>query len=277
MMYGFGDSHKPNPETVRLVESIVLKQLRTIVNEALKYWDGEALKGEDLVFLLRHNKVKMQRFVRFLQNKAIKNRLKRLDTETDIDPNEKPKHKLIEFIEKIDETGEFMDISEIDETKVERQIRADHISQALDEKKYLEFHKARCASFKVVGTGMEHLRLWIDPKRDINFKPEALEVLSYFAYQTVADITDFALLVRDDLRSGTDPLKHLPGTYYTSAMFNGQHRFEGNNPDYSRVYSCQPPISVNEIKEVMRRIHSPQAGKLNFGGKIPITHYLLAL
>lgn len=275
MMYGFGDSHKPNPETVRLVESIVLKQLRAIVNEALKYWDGKALKGEDLVFLLRHNKVKMQRFVRFLQNKAVKNKLKRLTTEVEID--EKPKHKLIDFIEKIDETGEFTDLSEVDEIKVERQIRADRISQALDEKKYMDFHKARCASFKVVGQGMEHLRLWIDPKRDINFKPEALDVLSYFAYQTVAELTDYALLVREDMRSGTDPLKHLPGSYYTSAMFNGQHRFEGNNPDYSRVYSSQPPISLNEVKEVMRRVYSPQAGKLNFGGKVPETHYLFAL
>lgn len=64
MMYGFGDSHEPNPETVRLVESTVLSQLRMIVNEALKYWDGVSLKGENLIFLLRHNKYKMQRFVR---------------------------------------------------------------------------------------------------------------------------------------------------------------------------------------------------------------------
>nr|CAH7752159.1 unnamed protein product [Callosobruchus chinensis] len=35
MMFGFGDSHSPNPDTVRLVESILLQQLRTLVQEAL--------------------------------------------------------------------------------------------------------------------------------------------------------------------------------------------------------------------------------------------------
>lgn len=82
---------------------------------------------------------------------------------------------------------------------------------------------------------MEHIRLWIDPKQEIKFADEALDILSYFAYQTVAEITDYALLVREDAKSGMDPLAHLPGSYYTAAMFNGPHRFEGKKPDYTRV------------------------------------------
>lgn len=64
MMYGFGDSDQSDPATVELVESIVKSQLRSIISVALKYNAGAAVKGESLVFLLRHNKHKMQRFVR---------------------------------------------------------------------------------------------------------------------------------------------------------------------------------------------------------------------
>ncbi|KAJ8982490.1 hypothetical protein NQ317_019274 [Molorchus minor] len=284
MMFGFGDSHTPNPDTVRLVESIVLKQLRIIIHEASKYSDGKKLKGEELVFLLRHNKHKMRRFVRYLMNKQSKYIFQKINLyPADLNTKPLPKSDLMEFIEKIDETGEFTDLSEIDEVKHERQLRADRISQALNEKKYLEFCKARCASFNSRDTthrSSEKLRLWIDPKGEIikEYKQDALDILAYFAYQTVADITDYALLVRMDRKSCTsDPLKHLPGSYYTATMFNGEHQFTGSNPDYSKVHSSQPPISVSEIKEVMRRVHSPQAGLLNFGGKVPETHYLFAL
>lgn len=283
MMFGFGDSHKPNPDTVRLVEGIVLKQIRTIVREALKYADGNTLRGEELVFLMRHNKYKMRRFVQYLNNKYTKNQVLHNYFSFDLDENDKPKkskNDLIEFIERIDETGEFTDLSEFDDVKYERQLRADRISQALDEKKYLDFCKARCASFSnkdTIHKNLEKLKAWIYPKDEIKFTEQAIEVISYYAYQTVAEIIDYALLVRMDARSGTDPLRHLPGSYYTATMFSGKHRFEEPNPDYSKVLSSQPPISVSEIKEVMRRVHTPQAGRLNFGGKIPDTHYLFAL
>lgn len=281
MMFGFGDSHVPNPETVRLVEGIVLKQLRTIVQEALKYSDGKTLKGKELVFLLRHDKHKMRRFVQYLRNKEIQSAVQSMKSEIiEIDQDVKPKGELMEFIEYIDETGEFTDLSEVDEVKQNRLLRADRISQALDEKKYLEFCKARTASFAsrdITFRKSEKLRLWIDPKKEINFQTNAMLVLAYFAYQTVAEITDYALLVRMDSKSGLDPLSHLHGSYYTSTMFNGEHSLGTTNLDYSRVYSGQPPISVNEIKEVMRRVHSCHSGKINFGGKLPETHYLFAL
>ncbi|XP_019875835.2 transcription initiation protein SPT3 homolog [Aethina tumida] len=283
MMFSFGDSHKPNPETVALVESIVLSQLRTIIQEALKYADDSNIRGEHLVFLMRHNKHKMRRFVQYLYNKQTKKLIQNMQSKIiDLDECDKPKGELMKFIEMIDETGEFTDLTEIDEVKYQRQLRADRISQALDEKKYLEFCKARSVSFNSKNTcrSLEKLRMWIYPKTDISFNQDALDVLSYFAYQTVAEITDYALLVRMDGKYNPDPMKPLCGSYYTSTMFNGEFRFARattSNPDYSRVYSGQPPISVNEIKEVMRRVHMPQAGRLNFGGKVPETHYLFAL
>ncbi|XP_066254272.1 transcription initiation protein SPT3 homolog [Euwallacea similis] len=279
MMYGLGDSHDPNPDTVQLVESIVQSQLKTIVIEALKYGDGKVLRGRDLVFLLRHNKYKMHRFIRYILHKELSQKLKCSSTVSKIDHDDKTKNKLIKFIESIDETGEFLDMSEVDETKVERMLRADRISRNLSEEKYLEFQKSRCASFKTCPRSFENIKQWIDPKKELIFEDDSMDVLCYLAFQTVAELVDYALLVREDAQSGSDPLAHLPGSgsYYTAAMFKAPHGLERGRVDCARIRTNQAPISVGEIKEVMRRIYSPQTGKLNFGGKVPDTHYLLAL
>lgn len=278
MMYGFGDSHKPNPETVRLVENIVLSQLRMIIQEALKYCNGKNLRGEELIFLMRKNKYKMKRFVQYLMVKDAK---KMLESQT-IDLTNPPKNKLIDFIERIDETGEFTDMTDVDETKYERNLRADRISVALGEAEYIKFSKARRASFHSKQmtqlNNFEKFRVWVDPKRDVNINQTAMDVLTYYAYETVAQLVDYAILVRLDMKSTMDPLNNLAGSSYNAAMFNGDYRFTGKNADYSKVYSGQPAISVAEIKEVMRRIYMPPSNALILGKqKLPDTRYIIVL
>lgn len=254
MLFGFGDTPKPNDDTVRLVESIVLEQLRAIIQEALTYSDGTNLRGEELVFIMRHNKCKMRRFVKHLMNKELKKEIEKESIEMSEIDNiiNKPKHQLVSFIESIDETGEFTDLSEFDEVKHNRQVRASYISETLDEEKYLEYQKARCVSF-VSGKNFDKFQIWLDPKKEVNFTITALEVLSYYAFETVAQLVDLAFLVRLDNKRGPDPLNNM------------------------KAYCIHQPITVSEIKEVMRRVHSPQTGKLNFGNALPETHYLLAL
>lgn len=292
MMFGFGDSHKPNPDTVRLVENIVLQQLRLVVQEALKFAEnGKPLKPEHLIFLMRKNKFKMCRFIKYLQNKDLR---KKAENQT-IDLTDQQKNFLIDFIERIDETGELTDITEFDEVKYERQLRADRISIALDEEKYMKFFKARCASFnsKQMSRIRNFMKLkeWVDPKGEVEFTSMSLDVLSYYAYETVAQLTDYALLVRMDMKSTSNHLSDSYANCYNASMFNGEFKFSGktdyelvcngkppSNPDYSKVCTGQPPISVNEIKEVMRRIHMPQSGKLYFGKrKAPESPVIIAL
>lgn len=276
MMFGFGDSHQPNPDTVHLVEQIVLNQLRLIVQEALKFAEGKTLGGEELVFLMRKNKQKMQRFVKYLLHKDLK---KKAESSV-VDLTEPVKNPLLEYIGYIDETGELTDVSEFDEVKYQRQVRADRMSQALNEEQYMKFFNARCMSFNsksiLQSRNFEKLRLWVDPKKEVNFTTVGLDVLSYYAYETVAEIVDCAFLVRLDSRHTDDPLANLDGMYYTAAMFNGEHKL-ANAQDYSKVYSGQPPISVNEVKEVMRRLYMPNHGKLCLGRKLPDSQYILAI
>lgn len=261
MLFGFGDYYKPNEDTVELVETIVLQQLRTIITEALKVKqsfteyisevDSRSLRGEELVFLLRHNKKKMHRFIRHLQTKESN---KEIDKDGSIiEIKHKQKHPLIEFIEYIDETGELTDLGDFDEIKHERALRANEVSIALDKKMYDEYHKARCTSFLPQVSNYQKFQVWLDPSGEIQFTSVALQVLAYYGHETVAELADFAFQVRLDSKKGPDLL------------------------DTMKVHCVQRPITVKEINEVMRRVYSPQAGKLKFGRKLPETHYLLAL
>lgn len=258
MLFGFGDSNKPNEDTVKLVEGIVLNQLRIIIQEAFKYSDGNKLDGKALVFLMRRNRTKMQRFIRYLLakelNKEVNTSNEEADTlqSTSIDvPKSKPKHPLIEFIEYMDETGELTDLSETDQGKYERTLRADEISKALDKNMYLEYQEARRQSFfKRSGA---KFRKWLDPNGSIEFDSTALDVLAYYGRETIAQLTDYAFQVRLDSNRGSDPFSSM------------------------KVYYVKQAITVNEISEVMRRVSSPQTGKLNLGKKLPITQYILAL
>lgn len=258
MLFGFGDSNKPNEDTIKLVEGIVLNQLRIIIQEAFKYSDGNKLDGKALVFLMRRNRTKMQRFIRYLLakelNKEVNTSNEEADTlhSTSIDvPKSKPKHPLIEFIEYMDETGELTDLSETDQGKYERTLRADEISKALDKNMYLEYQEARRQSFfKRSGA---KFRKWLDPNGSIEFDSTALDVLAYYGRETIAQLTDYAFQVRLDSNRGSDPFSSM------------------------KVYYVKQAITVNEISEVMRRVSSPQTGKLNLGKKLPITQYILAL
>lgn len=115
---------------------------------------------------------------------------------------EGPKHKLLEFIAFLDETGEFVDISEVDETKLNRMLRADNISKSVSKEKYMEYQRARYASFKDTQSAKFSFKSWVDPEDEIKFEEDALDVLRYLAFQTVAEIVDYALFVRADVRSG---------------------------------------------------------------------------
>ncbi|ENN75554.1 transcription initiation protein SPT3 homolog [Dendroctonus ponderosae] len=275
MMYGFGDSDQPDPATVELVESIVKSQLRSIVNEALKYNSGPVLKGESLVFLLRHNKYKMQRFVRYLKTRQITAKCGAVNSPV-VEVVEGPKNnKLLDFVRFLDETGEFLDISEVDETKLNRMLRADQISKSISKEKYMEYQQARIASFKKIQSA-NSFKSWVDPQNEIEFDKDAMDVLSYLAFQTVAEIVDYAFFVRADVKSVIDPFETIAGTSCTTSIFK-PHGAAGPGSAPSKVFPYQVPIRVHEVQEVMRRVHNPQAGKLNFGGPMPETHFLLAL
>lgn len=112
----------------------------------------------------------------------------------------------------------------MDEVKQQRCIRAEIMTRSMDEARYLKFSKARNASF--ANKNRHKFSDWIAPDSefcvfnyltlennfhlsvkyifvlcylgDITVTKQAYIILGYLAYETVAQIIDFALLVRQD-------------------------------------------------------------------------------
>lgn len=79
MMYGFGDSSEPLFESAKIIEDVVLQQIKVIVRRACEIADRRAgskktnvINGEDFLFLMRKDKIKLQRILKYLGKYAAK-------------------------------------------------------------------------------------------------------------------------------------------------------------------------------------------------------------
>ncbi|XP_023230125.1 uncharacterized protein LOC111630276 [Centruroides sculpturatus] len=116
----------------------------------------------------------------------------------------------------------------VDEVKIEREIRADQQTANMDQNQYLEYSEARRASFARKYRSTK-FRDWLlkDNLTEIKPNPIAIEIFHYLAYETVAQIVDLALLVKQDAQgSSCDPFTRLiPPVVY--------------NPEYPNIQIAQ--------------------------------------
>jgi len=129
------------------------------------------------------------------------------------------------FLEQINNTGELLEnSSSVDDVKRRRCIRMDIASKSMDEVHYIKFSKARRVSFVNKnhhkfsdwicsdGTILISIKKYTQPTfyilyfnyyiyliiGDVTMSKQAYTILSYLAYETVAQIVDLAFLVRQD-------------------------------------------------------------------------------
>lgn len=227
MMFGFGDSRKPLQETAVLVEDIVHQQMVAMIHQAA---EGAALRGEkqialeDILFLLRKNKDKLKRLLRYYEVKDMKHVIKgsvsanddaskaeMLVNQEKIDRKMMGKNRQVcyDFLSNIDQTGELLALfheRDLDPVKHERLLRAELQAQGMDTQQYLDFCQARQANFSRKYTKSQRFRDWLQ----LNLNPEiqlsaaAVELFSYMAYEAVAELVDLALLVKQDQRARPD-------------------------------------------------------------------------
>ncbi|XP_017886441.1 transcription initiation protein SPT3 homolog [Ceratina calcarata] len=263
MMHGFGDSSEPLIESAKIIEEVVLQQMRTIIKKACEVSEmrGNSRKSicitsEDLIFLLRKDKIKLQRLLKYLDLKEFKSSIhKTIDNEIPEEivqnKNERLKMKgpLQSFLNLIDSTGELLEnASTIDEVKQQRCIRAEIVTRSMDEARYLKFSKARNASF--ANKNRHKFSDWIAPESDITISKQAYTILGYLAYEAVAQIVDFALLVRQDQNKiYGDAIDRLKLSYVNPHTYK---------PYYHGKVAVTKPITPAEIIEALRRYWSPQ-------------------
>lgn len=264
MMHGFGDSSEPLMESAKLIEEVVLQQMRTIVRRACEVADrrgcskkGTCINAEDLIFLLRKDKVKLQRLIKYLELKEFKSSIsKMLENEVPEDvpdgeqsENGKNKGPIYSFLNQIDNTGELMqNASILDEVKQQRCIRADMMSRSMDEARYLKFSKARSSSF--ANKNKHKFSDWISLDGDITISKQAYTILGYLAYETVAQIVDLAFLVRQDQNKiYGDAIDRMRLSHVNPYTYK---------PYYHGKVAVTKAITPSEITEALRRFWSPQ-------------------
>ncbi|EZA59416.1 hypothetical protein DMN91_002298 [Ooceraea biroi] len=274
MMHGFGDSNEPLLESAKVIEDVVLQQMKTIVRRACEIADRRAsskknsvISGEDILFLLRKNKMKLRRLMKYLELKELGCSVQKMMT-TDVPQNmivesdeidgTKKKMPFQSFLEQIDNTGELFESTfAVDEVKQRRCIRADIAARSMDEVRYMKFSKARRVSF--ANKNQHKFNDWICVGGDVTLSKQAYTILSYLAYETVAEIVDLTFLVRQDQSKlhGGDAIDRQRLSYVNPITYK---------PYYHKNVYVAKPLTPSEITEALRRYWSPQldiAGPFN--------------
>lgn len=158
-MYGFGDCPEPLVESAKIIEDVIHRQMRSLVYKACEVAErrnSKVVTDEDFIFLLRSNKIKLRRLLKYLEIKEFKASVNRIleaesfdDSLEDLTDNPlKKKRSQNRIVSLIDNTGELMENqSAIDHVKHNRRLRAEMMSRKIDEARYLDYSRARCISF----------------------------------------------------------------------------------------------------------------------------------
>nr|KAF6508373.1 SPT3-like protein, SAGA and STAGA complex component [Rousettus aegyptiacus] len=221
ILFSLGDARRPLHETAVLVEDVVHTQLINLLQQAAEVSQlrgARVISAEDLLFLMRKDKKKLKRLLKYMFFRDYKSKIVKGIDEDDLledklsgSNNVNKRQKIAQdFLNSIDQTGELLAMfedDEIDEVKQERMERAERQTRIMDSAQYAEFCESRQLSFSKKAS---KFRDWLDCS-SMEIKPNvvAMEILAYLAYETVAQLVDLALLVRQDMvAKAGDPFSH---------------------------------------------------------------------
>ncbi|XP_030054625.1 transcription initiation protein SPT3 homolog isoform X2 [Microcaecilia unicolor] len=287
LLFSLGDVRRPLHETAVLVEDIVHTQLIHLLQQAAEVSQlrgARVISAEDLLFLMCKDKKKLRRLLKYMNFRDYKSRVTKGLEEDDLledkvgagsssssssNSNINKRQKLAhDFLSSIDQTGELLallDDEEIDEVKQERMERAEKQTRMMDPAQYAEFCESRQLGFSKKAS---KFRDWLDCS-SMEIKPNAIamEILAYLAYETVAQLVDLALLVKQDMTpKADDPFTHAVSAtfiqYHSSVEPNllGPHAIVKTNPDSPE--NTPPPTPT----PLVHHVGKIQPGSLGNGG-----------
>ncbi|XP_034041280.1 transcription initiation protein SPT3 homolog isoform X2 [Thalassophryne amazonica] len=229
--------------------------------------EGAVLRGsrvisaEDILFLMRRDKRKLSRLLKYLQFRDYKSKLlKNLEDEDALQEtdrwggvaigNQRKQRLAQDFLVWMDQTGELLSLSdrqEVDPVKQERMERLERHTRAMDQAQYSEFCESRQLSFAKKAS---KFRDWLDCS-SLELKPNtiAMEILSYLAYETVAQIVDLSLLVKQEMTSKAGPISHVISASY---IHYSTHAEVKKDPDSPEATPPSTPCSSHASKPVLQ-------------------------
>lgn len=274
-MHAFGDSSQPLVESAQLIESIVHEQLDILIDKAhdvSELRNSSVIGAEDLLFLLRKDKSKLARLINHLYVKDIKSSINDGTSNPaelrvcDVTRSQQSRRVKVcyDYLNQLDEFGEYKKVFNqalFDEIKNQRLRRIDSLTRNMTHLEYVIFTKARQVSF-MSRVKPDRFSEWLLSNRpDTKISVFAFEMIQYLAHETVAQIIDLSLLVKQDVeRDPYDPLSVL----ITKSAHNNSERANLNNHcqqtksfniayDANRLNNQPKCITPSHIYEAMRR------------------------
>ncbi|XP_068424406.1 transcription initiation protein SPT3 homolog [Clinocottus analis] len=259
MMFALGDARRPLHETAALVEDIVHTQLITMLHqacEAATLRGSRVISAEDILFMMRRDKRKVARLLKYLQFRDYKSKLLRTleDEEQDADRaaagaaggHQRRQRLAQDFLVWMDQTGELLSLAEgqeVDPVKQERLERLERQTRAMDHGQYAEFCESRQLSFAKKAS---KFRDWLDCS-SLELKPNSIsmEILSYLAFETVAQIVDLSLLVKQEMTAKANPISHVISASY---IHYNTHTEVKKDPDSPEATPPSTPGSSHSSK-----------------------------
>ncbi|XP_072292725.1 transcription initiation protein SPT3 homolog isoform X2 [Eucyclogobius newberryi] len=255
MMFALGDARRPLQETAALMEDIVHSQLITLLHlasEAATLRGSRVISAEDIIFVMRRDKGKVARLLKYLQFRDYKSKL--LKTLEDEEPQlesggaQRRQRLAQDYLQWMDQTGELLALaekSEPDPVKQERLERLERQTRNMDQAQYSEFCESRQLSFAKKAS---KFRDWLDCS-SLELKPNtvAMEILSYLAYETVAQIVDLALLVRQEMTAKINAVSHVISASYI--QYKPPHEVK-KDPDSPEATPPSTPGSSHSTKSL---------------------------
>ena len=268
MMHAFGDSKAPLVESARLIESIVRQQLDALIDKAgevAQIRESAVIGAEDVLFLLRKDKSKLIRLINHLYVKDIKSSIgDGTSNPAEISINGTTRSRRVkicyDYLSQLDEFNEYKKVFNqalFDEIKNQRLRRIDSLTRNMSSLEYVVFTKARQVSFKP-----EKFSEWLlNDKPHIKISVFAFEMIHYLAHETVAQIIDLSLIVKQD--SDRDPNDPLSVLITRSAHNNSEKANVSLQPrSFNIPYNLSKPnrqsscITPSHIHEALRRYSS---------------------
>lgn len=196
IMRGYGDCEQPLPESVILVEKIVIQQMRSllndVINQAVKRKGKPQPSQRDFEFLMRKHPTKIFRLQKHLKDLDFRRRYQdmisgrpTLCDDFDEDRSDEEPEELIE---------------KYDDEKIRRLFRADRISLTLSGAQYTQYNEARRTSFHCRNSNVirTKLKTLLQPPPDAQLSGQIYTILGYLVHETIATIIDYAILTRLD-------------------------------------------------------------------------------
>ncbi|XP_041044786.1 transcription initiation protein SPT3 homolog isoform X1 [Carcharodon carcharias] len=284
MMFAFGDSRRPLPETAVLVEDIVHSQLINMLHQAAEISQvrgARVIAAEDILFLMRKDKGKLRRLLRYMSFRDFKSKIIKSVEDEDVIEADKSsssinkRQKLYqEFLSSIDQTGELLGLLEeddADEVKQERLERAERQTRMMDSSQYAEYSESRQLSFAKKSTKFKD---WLDcSSMEVKPNPVALEIMAYIAQETVAQLVDLALLVKQDMAAKTgDPFNNArsvtlahPNAALPETQLQVQSVSLKSNPDSPENTPPSTPTTPASATHLVSKTHSGNMGNGGMG------------